>query len=153
VELTALANPMQTQHIFTRAEPAAEIAKAGVLSQFQADKSTTWPQWYRAVAKTIYTHWQMVNVCPGTAKLEVTVKANHEISAQVINFTPAADIERNVPKETEFRELAVRIVDQLSFAEIPDFPNPPTNQVVFDIDLKRTVDGPTGPSVEGIPMK
>jgi hypothetical protein len=105
------------------------------------------------MAKAIYTHWQMVDVCPGTAKLEVTVKANHDISGQVIEFTPVADIERNVQRETEFREMAVKIVDQLGFFEIPGFPNTPNSQVVFDIDLKRTVNGPTGSSVEGLPSK
>ncbi len=153
IELTALANPMQTQHIFNRIEPAAEIARAGVLGDLQAPKCDTWPQWYRAIAKSIYTNWQMIDVCPGTAKLEVTVKANHVISGQVIDFTPAPDIARNVPRETEFREAAVKIVNQLNFFEIPDFPNPPSEQVVFDIDLKRTVDGPTGASVVGVPSK
>jgi hypothetical protein len=154
IELSALANPLQRQHIFNRIEPVPEeTARAGVLAQFQARGCDTWPQWYRAIAKAIYTHWQMVDVCPGTTKLEVTVKANHEISGQVLEFIPAVDIERNVPRETEFRETAVKIVDQLSCFEIPDFPNPPTGQVVFDIDLKRTVDGPTGPTVVGIPTK
>ncbi|MBS1991937.1 MAG: hypothetical protein JSS83_15550 [Cyanobacteria bacterium SZAS LIN-3] len=155
VELSAVPGTMQSQHIFTRIEPAAEVAKAGVLAQFQAGTCETWPQWYRAMARTIYTHWQMVDVCPGATKLEVTVKADHEISGRVIEFTPAADIERNVPRETQFRETAVQIVNQIGFFEVPDFPktpnSPATNQVVFDIDLKRTVDGPTGISVVGVP--
>jgi hypothetical protein len=154
IALSAMANPLEAQRIFTRIEPVAtEIARAGVLAQFQAGSSDTWPQWYRAVAKSIYTHWQMVDVCPGTAKLEVTVKANHDMSGQVIEFTPAADIARNVPRETEFREIAVKIVNQLGFFEIPNFPNPPNTEVVFAIELKRTVNGPTGMSVVGVPSK
>ena len=153
IELSAVPISMDSQHIFNRIEPAAEVARAGVLAEFQAGRCDTWPQWYRAMAKAIYTHWQMVDVCPGTAKLEVTVKANHDISGQVIEFTPVADIERNVQRETEFREMAVKIVDQLGFFEIPGFPNTPNSQVVFDIDLKRTVNGPTGSSVEGLPSK
>jgi hypothetical protein len=39
----------------------------------------------------------------------------------------------------------------VGFFEIPDFPKPPANQVTFDIDLKRTVDGPTGVSIVGVP--
>jgi len=153
IELRATPFPMLSQHIFNRIEPAAEVARAGVLADLQPGKCDTWPQWYRAVARSIYTHWQAVDVCPGTAKLEVTVKADHDISGQVIEFTPAADIERNVQRETEFREMAVKIVDQIGFFEIPDFPNPPSSQVVFDIDLKRTVNGPTGISVVGVPSK
>jgi hypothetical protein len=156
IELSALANPLRTEHIYNRIEPVGEevqVARTGVLPQLQPGKCDTWPQWYRAIAKVIYTHWQTVNVCPGTAKIEVTVKANHDIAGQVVAFTPAADIARNVPQETAFRETAVKIVNQLGFFEVPDFPNPPTGQAVFDIELKRTVDGPTGISVVGVPNK
>lgn len=153
IELSAMANPLQSQHIFNRIEPVAEVARARVLTQLEPGICETWPQWYRAMARAIYVRWQTVDVCPGTAKLEVTVKANHDISGQAIEFTPVADIERNVQRETEFREMAVKIVDQLGFFEIPNFPNPEAGQVVFDIDLKRTVNGPTGISVVGVPSK
>jgi hypothetical protein len=73
--------------------------------------------------------------------------------AELIEFIPATDVERNIPRETEFRETAVKIVDQVGFFEIPDFPKPPANQVTFDIDLKRTVNGPTGVSIVGVPAK
>jgi len=153
IELSAVPGTMQTQHIFTRVEPAAEIARAGVLSQFQPGKCDNWPQWYRAVAKTIYTHWQNVDVCPGTVRMEVTVKADHEISGKVTDFIPAPDIERNVAKETQFRETAVRVVDGIGFFELPNFPNVPAEQAVFDIELKRTVNGPAGIQVVGVPSK
>jgi hypothetical protein len=153
VSLSAVPGTLQAQRIFTRIEPVSETARANVLTQFQATPCDTWPQWYRVVAKAIYTRWQTVDVCPGTAKLEVTIKPDHDIAARVVEFVPAADIERNVPRETEFRETAVKIVDQVGFFEIPDFPKPPANQVTFDIDLKRTVDGPTGVSIVGVPVK
>lgn len=153
VSLSAVPGTLQSQRIFTRIEPVSEMARTRVLTQFQAPPCDTWPQWYRAVAKAIYTRWQTADVCPGTAKLEVTIKPDHDISGRVVEFIPATDVERNIPRETEFRETAVQIVDQVGFFEIPDFPKPPANQVTFDIDLKRTVDGPTGVSIVGIPAK
>ncbi len=153
VSLSAVPGTLQAQRIFTRIEPVSEMARANVLTQFQATPCDTWPQWYRVVAKAIYTRWQTADVCPGTAKLEVTIKPDHDISGRVVEFVPADDVERNIPRETEFRETAVKIVDQVGFFEIPDFPKPPANQVTFDIDLKRTVNGPTGVSIVGVPAK
>lgn len=153
VSLSAVPGTLQAQRIFTRIEPVSEMARANVLTQFQATPCDTWPQWYRVVAKAIYTRWQTADVCPGTAKLEVTIKPDHDISGRVVEFIPADDVERNIPRETEFRETAVKIVDQVGFFEIPDFPKPPANQVTFDIDLKRTVNGPTGVSIVGVPAK
>lgn len=151
--LMATARPITAQPMYTRAEPVSNMATAALLPQFAAGrKCTDWGDWYRTVARAIYSRWQTADVCPGTAKLEVTVKADHDITARVIDFVPAADIERNVPKETEFRETSVRIVDNIGFFEIPDFPGQ-QDQVVFDIDLKRTVDGPTGVSVVGFPKR
>jgi hypothetical protein len=153
VSLSAVPGTLQAQRIFTRIEPVSEMARANVLTQFQATPCDTWPQWYRVVAKAIYTRWQTADVCPGTAKLEVTIKPDHDISGRVVEFIPAGDVDRNIPRETEFRETAVKIVDQVGFFEIPDFPKPPANQVTFDIDLKRTVNGPTGVSIVGVPAK
>ncbi|CAN5153632.1 hypothetical protein BH11CYA1_BH11CYA1_16950 [soil metagenome] len=153
VSLSAVPGTLQSQRIFTQVEPVSEMARANVLTQFQATPCDTWPQWYRVVAKAIYTRWQTADVCPGTAKLEVIIKPDHDIQGRVVEFVPAADVERNIPRETEFRETAVKIVDQVGFFEIPDFPKPPANQVTFDIDLKRTVDGPTGVSIVGVPLK
>lgn len=153
--LMANAGLLSPQRLFTRAEPVTNMARANMLSQFASgnNKCTNWGDWYRTVADAIYSRWQNLDVCPGTSKLEVTVKADHEISARVVEFVPAADIDRNVPRETEFRETSVRIVNNIGFFEIPDFPAPQTEQVVFNIDLKRTVDGPTGVSIAGFPKK
>jgi hypothetical protein len=153
--LMASAGLLSPQRLFTRAEPVTNMARAKMLPQFASgnNKCTNWGDWYRTVADAIYSRWQNIDVCPGTSKLEVTVKADHEISARVVEFVPAADIDRNVPRETEFRETSVRIVNNIGFFEIPDFPAPQTEQVVFNIDLKRTVDGPTGVSIAGFPKK
>jgi hypothetical protein len=153
--LMANAGLLSPQRLFTRAEPVTDMARANLLPQFSSgnNKCTNWGDWYRTVADAIYSRWQNLDVCPGTSKLEVTVKADHEISARVVEFVPAADIDRNVPRETEFRETSVRIVNNIGFFEIPDFPTPQTEQVVFNIDLKRTVDGPTGVSIAGFPKK
>lgn len=104
------------------------------------------------MANAIYSHWQTLDVCPGTAHLEVTVQASHDVSGRVTDFTPAPDIQRNTAAETQFRETAVGAVDHVGYFEVPDFPTK-TKEVVFDIDLKRTVDGPTGVTVVGAPAK
>ncbi len=148
LSLSAVPGTLQSQRIFTRIEPAGEIAHAGLLTQLQANRTcTSWPEWYRAVARSIYSGWQTADVCPGIAKLEVTVKADHEISGRVIDFIAADGMARNIPRETAFRETSVKTVNRTGYFEIPDFPDSKVKQVVFDIDLKRTVDGPTGVTV------
>jgi len=152
--LMAVPGSLQSQRIFTRIEPVQDLARAGLLTQLQAKRSCgSWPDWYRVVARAIYSSWQNADVCPGTAKLEVTVKPNHDISGRVVDFKPAEGVARNIARETEFRETSVKIVNQIGYFEIPDFPDPPSTQVVFDIDLKRTVNGPTGISIEGMSSK
>lgn len=155
ISLTAIPGTLTGDRIFTRAEPVpvSQMATAGLLSGIKNNMNVQdWPSWYRAVARAIYTHWQTLEVCPGTAHLEVTVKPDHDISGRVVDFTPAPDVERNVPRETEFRERAVGAIDNIGYFEIPNFPSK-TDQVVFDIDLKRLVDGPGGVSIVGVPSR
>ncbi len=154
LSLCAVPGTLQSQRIFTRLEPAGEVAHAGLLTQLQANRTcASWPDWYRVLARAIYSGWQTADVCPGTAKIEITVKANHDINGRVVDFVAADGMERNIPRETKFRETAVKIVDRTGYFEIPDFPDSETKLVVFDIDLKRTVDGPTGVSIVGMPDK
>lgn len=152
--LSAVPGVLQLPKTFTRITPITESGRGTVFTQAQPTRlCTDWPQWYREVGKTIYTRWQTANVCPGAAKMEVTVMADHNISARVLDYTAAPDMARDIPMETQFRETAVQIVNHIGFFEIPDFPSPGTDKVVFEIDLKRSVDGPTGVSFVGMPSK
>jgi hypothetical protein len=153
--LSAVAGALPRTKMFVQAlpVPVSYMARPGLLSSIAANqKVADWPTWYKVVANAIYSHWQTLDVCPGTAHLEVTVQAGHDVSGRVTDFTPAPDIERNTAAETLFRETAVGAVDRVGYFEVPDFPTK-TKAVVFDIDLKRTVDGPTGVTVVGAPAK
>lgn len=154
IGITAIPGTLSPEKMFVKEAPVASTARAQVLPALRSSQTcASWKDWYSTVARAIYSRWTNIEVCPGTAKLQVTVRADHDISAQVVNFTPAVDIERNIPRETDFRESAVNVVNSVGFFEIPDFPATKVDQVVFDIDLKRTVDGPGGVSVAGYPNK
>jgi hypothetical protein len=153
--LSAVAGALPRTKMFAQAVPVpvSYMARPGLLSSISANqKVADWPTWYKVVANAIYSHWQTLDVCPGIAHLEVTVQAGHDVSGRVTDFTPAPDIERNTAAETQFRETAVGAVDHVGYFEVPDFPTK-TKAVVFDIDLKRTVDGPTGVTVVGASAK
>ncbi len=77
----------------------------------------------------------------------MVVTRDRDISCQLIDFTPAPDIKRDVAAETLFRESAVKAVNMVTKFEIPDLPPLDTDKVVFDLDLKRVVDGPIGVDV------
>ncbi len=78
----------------------------------------------------------------------MVVTKDRDIGCQLIDFTPAPDIKRDVAAETLFRESAVKAVNMVTKFEIPELPTPlDSDKVVFDLDLKRVVDGPVGVDV------
>jgi hypothetical protein len=130
--------------------PAPMMATGLLLPQLraQAVEKLTWDEWYKRVARAIYCRWQYAEVGPGSATIRMVVTKDRDISCQLIDFTPAADIKRDVAAETLFRESAVKAVNMVTKFEIPDLPQPlDADKVVFDLDLKRVVDGPVGVDV------
>lgn len=112
----------------------------------------TWDEWYKRVARAVYTRWQTEDVGPGRATVSVTVTRDRMVAGKVIEFTPAPDVERDAAAETSFKEAALNAVNLVSQFEIPEFPQEAdTPSVTFDVDLKRDVDGPVGFDVAAIP--
>lgn len=129
--------------------PEPMVATGLLLPQLraQAVEKLTWDEWYKRVARAIYCRWQYAEVGPGSATIRMVVTRDRDISCQLIDFTPAPDIKRDVAAETLFRESAVKAVNMVTKFEIPDLPPLDTDKVVFDLDLKRVVDGPIGVDV------
>ncbi|CAN5399712.1 hypothetical protein BH10CYA1_BH10CYA1_00280 [soil metagenome] len=130
--------------------PAPMVATGLLLPQLRAQvlEKLTWDEWYRRVARAIYCRWQYAEVGPGCATIRMVVTKDRDIGCQLIDFVPAPDIKRDVAAETLFRESAVKAVNMVTKFEIPDLPTPlDSDKVVFDLDLKRLVDGPVGVDV------
>jgi len=107
--------------------------------------SPNWGQWYKDVAKAIYSRWQYADVGIGTAIVQVKVNQVHELQAQVVDFKAAPNIARNVKVETQFREAALKAANSVKYYDIPGFPSGTTQkEVTFNIELKRGADGPGG---------
>lgn len=134
----------------TEIEAPPLMAHAGLLPGLkEKTASLNWDDWYKRVAKSVYDRWQEADVGPGLAKVRVTVTRGRQMSGQLIDFTPALGVERNVQAETAFREAAVRAVNQVYDYELPEFPSGTQEQsVTFDVQMKRTVDGQAGFDVE-----
>lgn len=117
-----------------------------------ANTEITWEEWYKRVARAVYSRWQTEDVGPGRATVSVTVTKDRMVGGKVIDFTPAVDVERNVAAETAFKVAALNAVNLVSQFEIPEFPkNADAPSVTFEVDLKRDVDGPVGFDVAAIP--
>lgn len=129
--------------------PTPMVATGLLLPQLRAQvlEKLTWDEWYRRVARAIYCRWQYAEVGPGCATIRMVVTKDRDIGCQLIDFTPAPDIKRDVAAETQFREAAVKAVNMVTKFEIPDLPPLDSDKVVFDLDLKRVVDGPVGVDV------
>ncbi|HEY9785080.1 MAG TPA: hypothetical protein V6D17_06735 [Candidatus Obscuribacterales bacterium] len=113
--------------------------------------ATNWEQWYKSVATAIYGRWQYAEVIPGHARVRVTVESNRNVSCELVSFNPVPDISRDVTAETNFRESAVKAVKLVNRWEIPEFPSYSDRQsVTFEVELKRTVDGPCGIDVPSL---
>jgi hypothetical protein len=116
------------------------------------DSNTTWGEWYKRVARAVYRRWQNADVGPGNARVSVTVNPDRTIVGRVLDFTPAADIERDVEQETEFKKAALDAVNLVSEFEIPEFPADADGSAVsFEVEMKREVDGPVGFDVASMP--
>jgi hypothetical protein len=114
----------------------------------QALEKISWDEWYKRVARAIYCRWQYAEVGPGVATVRMVVTKDRDISCQLIDFQPATDIKRDAVAETFFRESALKAVRMVTKFEIPELPTPlDSDKVVFDLDLKRVVDGPVGVDV------
>jgi hypothetical protein len=117
-----------------------------------ADKNLDWDGWYKRVAKAIYSRWQCAEVGPGSTTVRVIITTARDLSCQVVDFTPAEGIDRNVVAETSFREAAVRAVRDIRMFEIPELPPlAGHNEVTFDVEMRRTVDGPIGIDLASFP--
>ncbi len=129
--------------------PTPMVATGLLLPQLRAQvlEKLTWDEWYRRVARAIYCRWQYADVGPGCATIRMVVTKDRDIGCQLIDFTPAPDIKRDVAAEKLFRESAVKAVNMVTKFEIPDLPPLDSDKVVFDLDLKRVVDGPVGVDV------
>jgi len=129
------------------AVPTPLVASSHLLPGLHVlSEAPNWKQWYSSFADNALSRWHSVDVGPGVAKVRVVVARNRDVSCSVIDFTAVA--ERNANAETEFRETAVRCVSSINKFEIPQFPaGSDLQEVTFDLDMKRLVDGPSGISV------
>jgi hypothetical protein len=108
-------------------------------------RSLSWKDWYERVCNTIYRQWILDAACPGKACVRVTVWSSRDIEARVLSFTPAEGMSRDAVKETAFREVSLRAINSLQKTEMLDFPiSPARTQVIFDLDMNRSVNGPSG---------
>jgi hypothetical protein len=154
--LRAVANPLQgiRQYVEAVQGPPPMMATALLLPGLKPTVSMTglnWDQWYHRVAKSIYGRWQTEAVGPGIATVRLTVTKYRELNCQVVGFTSVSGVERNAEAEKAFREAALRSVNDVSMFEIPEFPNKPARQeVTFDIQMKRTVEGGAGFDVSAV---
>lgn len=108
------------------------------------EKASSWEGWYRHIANAVYTRWEYTEVGPGAATVEVTVTPSQDVSCRLVDFTPAEGIERNIVAETKFREAAIRAVNNVRSYEIGTPPSWEYKKVVFDVELRRAVNGPIG---------
>jgi hypothetical protein len=148
--LRATPNSLGPDKIFAQAVvPPPMHATALLLPQLRVSaESLNWDDWYKRVEKAIYSGWQCADVGPGVATVRVTVTKARDVSCEVVDFVPAADVSRNVAAETAFREAALKSVNLMNKFEIPEFPTLGDKQeVTFDVQMKRTVAGPLGPTV------
>jgi len=126
--------PLVATPLLSRQAAAAAVARP-----------STWKEWYHRVITAIYDQWSRASTGPGTARIKVTVFGTHDVDCQVLDFTPAADVQRNVKAETAFREDAIRSVYNLHRTEILGFPYHTSKQkVTFELDMRREVNGPAG---------
>ncbi len=128
--------------------PAAALqATPKLLTELHTNekRSLNWDEWYRRVCKVVYDQWELNQACPGKACVQVTVWSGREIEARVMTFTPVQDASRDLKKETLFRETALRAINSLGKTPVLDFPiSSNRTKVVFDLDMNRSVNGPTG---------
>lgn len=127
--------------------------KAAPTGPATEETQSTWGEWYKRVARAVYRRWQNADVGPGYATVAVTVNADRSMTGRVVDFKPAADVERNVERETSFKTAALEAVNLVSEFEIPPFPSSTDGTAVtFEIEMKREVDGPTGFDVAATPQ-
>lgn len=128
--------------------PSGMVAAPLLLPELRpgaADKNLDWDSWYKRIAKAIYSRWQYADVGPGFAVVRVNITTARDLSCRLVDFTPAEDMDRNVVAETAFREAAVKAVNSVRTFEIPELPPMQGhNRVTFDVEMKRTIDGPIG---------
>jgi hypothetical protein len=147
--LQAVPKKLMPQTLLT--VPTALTAQAFLLPELRTSVVSNWDDWYQRVAGAIYSGWQNQQVGPGVATMRVTVTRTRQLSCQVEDFTPAADIERNADAETIFREAALRAVHLVNKFEIPDFPNNASeSSVSFDVQMRRLVGGKPGVDVASV---
>jgi len=146
VELKATPGKLPPDRILIQTEIVPPmLASAKLLPGVHVQTSACWDDWYKNVASLIYARWQQADVGPGVADVRVTITRARTISCELAEFVPAPDLARDVTAETSFREAAVRAAKNVYGFEIPEFPpDAQQEQVTFDVQLKRTVDGPLG---------
>jgi hypothetical protein len=111
----------------------------------EVKKNISWEDWYKRICKVIYDEWIVDPACPGKATVRVTVWSGREIEPKILNFLPAEGVTRDAAKEKAFREVSLRAINSLQKTEILDFPvSPSRTKVVFDLDMNRSVNGPSG---------
>ncbi|MBX9940018.1 MAG: hypothetical protein K2Y32_12230 [Candidatus Obscuribacterales bacterium] len=142
--------PVDTNPVFVNMQRVPEEETATTLMLPALEKaavavSPNWGQWYKDVAKAIYSRWQYADVGIGTAVVQVKVNQVHDLQAQVVDFRAAPDVARNVKIETQFREAALKAANSVKYYDIPGFPaGSNQKEVTFNIELKRAADGPGG---------
>jgi hypothetical protein len=150
IAMRATALSLVPNKMFTQAVVAPPLeATALLMPELRVTaESLTWDDWYKHIAKAIYSGWQCAEVGPGVATVRVTVTSSRNLSCEVVDFTPAEGVTRDVATETAFREAALHSVNLVNKFEIPEFPTLGNKQeVTFDVQMKRTVSGPLGPVV------
>ncbi len=121
-------------------------ATALILPEAKVAPPTTWDEWYERVAHAIYEQWkQQTTVGAGNSIVLITAYRTHDVDCKIVDFSPAADVKRDLGAETRFRDASLRSVTSLNRDPVWEFPvsEHPPKKIVFDMQFKHGV-GETG---------
>jgi hypothetical protein len=112
------------------------------LPEAKVPPPANWDEWYERVAHAIYGQWkQQTAVGPGTSTVLITAYRTHDVDCKIEDFTPAADVKRDLNAETRFRDASLRSVSSLSRDPLWEFPvsQKTPKMIVFDMQFKHGV--------------
>jgi len=113
-----------------------------MLLEEKAAPPSNWQQWYERVAHAIYGQWkQQTTVGPGNSMVLITVNRLHDVECKIVDFSPAADVQRDIAAESRFRDASLKSVSSLNGNPLWEFPvsKKPPRQIVFDMQFKHGV--------------
>jgi hypothetical protein len=71
----------------------------------------------------------------------ITVYRTHDVECKIVDFSPAADVQRDLAAESRFRDASLKSVSSLNGDLLWEFPvsKKPPKQIVFDMQFKHGV--------------